>query len=220
VIEAAECWPTFSSRSVVGLMAGGQAAFLQAQEGAEDDRPGGAAALAERAPTAADFVLGIAASGRTPFVLGVLDGARAAGARAGLLCCAPPAEPDGLDVVVRLETGPEPLTGSTRMKAGTATKCALNAITTGAMARLGKVYGDLMVDVVPSNAKLRVRARRIVATLVGGEEDAAGALLEGAAGAVKVAVVMGRLGLEAPAARERLAAAGGSLRGALGDAAP
>lgn len=215
VMEAAECRPTFSSDRVVGLLAGGSAALLEAQEGAEDDRAAGARALDALAPSARDLVLGVAASGRTPWVLGLLEAAGAAGARRGLVACAAP--PDGLelDVAVVLATGPELLSGSTRLKAATATKCALNAITTGAMALLGKVMDDLMVDVQPTNAKLRARARRIVGALVPCDEARAGELLEAAAWESKTAAVMGRLQVDAAAARSRLADHGGHLRRTL-----
>ncbi|MGE0706810.1 MAG: N-acetylmuramic acid 6-phosphate etherase [Planctomycetota bacterium] len=214
VLEAAECIPTFACDRVVGLLAGGAPALLRAKEGAEDDRPGGARDAAALGLEARDFLLGVTASGRTPYVFGALDAAAAAGTPAGLLCCSPP-PPDApaRALTLLLETGPEVLTGSTRLKAGTATKCALNAVTTGAMARLGKVMDDLMVDVVASNEKLRGRARRIVAALAPGPDP--DALLAAAAGEVKTAVVAGRLGLLAPAARALLAEHGGHLRRAL-----
>lgn len=215
VLEAAECLPTFRSDRVVGLMAGGDGALLRAREGAEDDREEGARAARALGPGAADLFLGVAASGRTPWVLGMLEAARAAGARVGLLACAAPPPGLALDLRLVLATGPELLSGSTRLKAGTATKCALNAITTGAMARLGKVMDDLMVDVAPTNDKLRARARRIVATLVPTGEEAAGELLAQSGWEVKTAVVAGRLGLEAEAARARLEAARGHLRRCL-----
>lgn len=215
VLEAAECGPTFRTDRVLGLIAGGQGALLQAREGAEDDRADGAAAARALEPVPADVFLGVAASGRTPWVLGLLQAAREAGARTGLLSCAPPPEGLALDLRLVLPTGPELLSGSTRLKAGTATKCALNALTTGAMARLGKVMDDLMVDVAPTNEKLRARARRIVAELVPSDEPRAAALLEASAWDVKTAVVSGRLGLEPAAARARLARAGGHLRRCL-----
>lgn len=219
VIEAAECIPTFSSERVVGLLAGGPAAFVRAREGAEDDRAQGGVELGGLAPTGADLVIGVTASGRTPFVFGALEAARAAGATTALVCCSPPAEPGLLDLAIVLPTGPEALNGSTRMKAGTATKCVLNAITTGAMALRGKVLDDLMVDVVASNAKLVQRARRIVATAVPTSPERAAELIEAAGGAAKVAIAMGRLGVDADAARARLEAAGGHLRRALDGAA-
>lgn len=215
VMEAAECRPTFSSDRVVGLIAGGPAALLEAQEGAEDDRDAGARALEALGLTPRDLVLGVAASGRTPWALGLLDAAARAGARRGLVACAAPPPGLELDVALVLDTGPELLSGSTRLKAATATKCALNAITTGAMALAGKVMDDLMVDVQPTNAKLRARARRIVAALVPCDEARAGDLLLAAAWEAKTAIAMGRLGGDAARARARLAAHGGHLRRAL-----
>jgi len=214
VLEAAECRPTFSSDRVVAVIAGGPDALLQAREGAEDDRAAGGAAARDLDPGPADLFVGVSASGRTPWVLAAVEAAAAAGARTGLVVCAPPpAGAPPVDLAVVLDTGPEALAGSTRLKAGTATKCVLNAITTGAMARCGKVLDDLMVDVAPTNAKLRRRAARIVSALVPGAD--ARRLLEAAGWEVKAAVVMGRRGLDAEGARERLAAAGGHLRRAL-----
>lgn len=216
VLEAAECLPTFGSRQVVGLIAGGGPALLEAQEGAEDSREGGARDLRQIEVCERDFVIGIAASGRTPYVWGALAAAREAGAKVGLLSASPPpAGSSPLDVLLLLETGPEVLSGSTRLKAGTATKCALNALTTGAMAQRGKVMGDLMVDVVATNAKLVARAQRILRSLTELDAAAAEATLAEAGGELKTAVVMGRLGLDAAAARARLSAAAGHLRRAL-----
>lgn len=215
IVEAAECRPTFSTDRVVALIAGGPPALLEAVEGAEDDRDAGRAAVLALEPGPRDLVLGIAASGRTPWVLALLEAGREAGARTGLVACAAPPADLRVDVTVLLETGPEALSGSTRMKAGTATKCALNAITTGAMALLGKVMDDLMVDVQPTNAKLRARARRIVAALVPCDDARAEALLQAANHEPKTAVVLGRRGGDVAAARARLAAARGHLRRAL-----
>ena len=216
VLEAAECLPTFGSRQVVGLIAGGGPALLEAQEGAEDSREGGARDLRQIEVAARDFVIGIAASGRTPYVWGALAAARQVGAKIGLLSASPPpADASPLDVLLLLETGPEVLSGSTRLKAGTATKCALNALTTGAMARRGKVLGDLMVDVVATNSKLVARAQRILRSLTELDAAAAEATLAEAEGELKTAVVMGRLGLSAEAARARLSASEGHLRRAL-----
>ena len=216
VIEAAECLPTFGSTDVVGLIAGGPPAFLRAQEGAEDDPALGASDLAGVGVAARDFVLGVAASGRTPYVWGALRAAREVGAGTGLLSAAPPppgSEP--LDLLLVLDTGPEVLSGSTRLKAGTATKCALNAITTGAMALRGKVLGDLMVDVIATNKKLEARARRIVGQATGAAPEAVEAALSAAGGEVKTAIVIAHLGLDAAGARARLIAAGGHLRRVL-----
>jgi len=216
VLEAAECLPTFGCEDVIGLIAGGESALLRAKEGAEDDRAGGRASAEALALSPADFLLGVTASGRTPFVWGTLDAASAAGAPCGLLCCSPPpSDAPERTLTIHLATGAEVLSGSTRLKAGTATKCALNAISTGAMAKLGKVYDDLMVDVIAGNAKLRRRAARIVATLVGCDEARARELLSACEGEAKLAIVAGRLGLEPPAARDLLEASGGHLRRAL-----
>jgi N-acetylmuramic acid 6-phosphate etherase len=216
VLEAAECIPTFACDRVVGLLAGGPEALVSAREGVEDDRAGGARDAAALGLGPQDFLLGVTASGRTPFVWGSLDAARAAGTPCGLLCCSPPPpEAPARDLTLHLATGPEVLSGSTRLKAGTATKCALNAITTGAMSQLGKVFDDLMVDVAVSNDKLRARARRILIAITGETPAAADAHLAASAGEVKTAVVMARLGLGADAARQALASADGHLRRAL-----
>lgn len=218
VLEASECPPTFSTprEKVIALMAGGERAFTQAVEGAEDDRPQGArdARAADVGPL--DFMIGVTASGRTPYVHGALGEARARGAKTALVACATPLErPGDFDALVVLETGPEALTGSTRMKAGTATKIALNAITTGAMVLWGRVHGNLMVDVAPTNAKLKARARRIVSEIAEVGLTDAGTYLDRAGGEVKTAVVMAKLKLTPEAARERLRAAKGFLREAL-----
>jgi N-acetylmuramic acid 6-phosphate etherase len=168
---------------------------------------------------ARDFVLGIAASGTTPYVHGALDRARARGARTGfLLCTYPPAELiEKHDVVIAPLVGPEVITGSTRMKAGTATKLVLNTITTGAMIRLGKVYGNLMVDLQVTCEKLRDRGERILETMLGLARAEAGELLERSGGHVKTALVMGKLGLDAEEARRRLEEASGVVSRVLGD---
>jgi len=215
VLEAAECVPTFRSHDVHGLLAGGPEAFLRAKEGVEDDPLAGRAALEALSPGPTDFVLGIAASGRTPWVLGLLEAAGEAGARRGLLCCSRPTGELRLDLLLVLRTGPELLTGSTRLKAGTATKCALNAITTGAMALRGKVLGDLMVDVIASNKKLEARAQRIVGAALELPAEAVPELLERAGGEVKTAILCGAADLDAVAARALLSQAGGHLRRAL-----
>lgn len=170
VLDASEIPPTFgaSPELVQGIIAGGVTALYRSAEGAEDDRAAGAMALDSRGVTSADVVCGIAASGRTPFVLGALARARELGAKTILLTCNPARAADGTyDIEIDLPTGPELLTGSTRLKAGTATKVALNIISTGAMVLLGKVRGNLMIDVVASNEKLRDRAARLVAEVAG-----------------------------------------------------
>jgi N-acetylmuramic acid 6-phosphate etherase len=215
VMEAAECRPTFSSDRVVGCMAGGAEAFLQAKEGAEDDRQAGADQADALKVSAGDLALGISASGRTPWAWGLLERARRLGARTGMISCSSPVEPELLDVAIVLSTGPELLTGSTRLKAGTATKCALNAITTGSMARVGKVLDDLMVDVQPTNAKLRDRARRIVSQAAPCAGERAAELLEASDWQVKTAIVMARRGLDAPQARAALDEHQGHLRRAI-----
>jgi N-acetylmuramic acid 6-phosphate etherase len=219
LLDAVECPPTFQSApdQVQAVLAGGPGAFLQAVEGSEDDAGAAGRELAARGLAAADVVLGIAAGGTTPFVHGALASARAAGAATIFLACVPREQvSDAADLSIRLVTGPEVLAGSTRLKAGTATKLALNLLSTLVMARLGKVHGNRMVDVnTRGNAKLVERGRDLVAELVGCEAERAAELLAAADGQVKLAVVMGALGLEAGAARARLEAAGGFLDRAL-----
>jgi len=216
VLEAAECPPTFGIEPdrILAVMAGGDGAVFRAVEGAEDRGDEGRREGRRLRPR--DLLIGISASSVTPFVHGALAAARARGARTVLVTCAPG---KGLrkvaDVVVAIATGPEVLTGSTRLKAGSATKAVLNAITTAAMVRLGKAYGNLMVDVGRGSAKLRDRARRIVADATGTDFSRAEALLAAANGEVKTAIAMSRLGVSAPDARRRLRAAAGHLRRAL-----
>jgi N-acetylmuramic acid 6-phosphate etherase len=221
VLDAAEMPPTYGTDPgmVRGVIAGGYDALVRAREGAEDRPADGAAAMDELGVDALDFVLGIATSGTTPYVHGALDRARALGARTGfLLCTYPPPELLAKhDVVIAPLVGPEVITGSTRMKAGTATKLVLNTITTGAMIRLGKVYGNLMVDLQVTCEKLRDRGERIIESLLGIEREEAGRLLERSGGQVKTALVMGRLGLGAEEARRRLDEAGGVVSRVLGD---
>jgi N-acetylmuramic acid 6-phosphate etherase len=218
VLDASECPPTFRTEAdmVQGIIAGGDAAMFRAQEGAEDSAEGGANAVDARSVGAHDVVLGIAAGGTTPFVHGALRRARDRGAKTIFLTCiAPfPDEPE-VDLVIRPLTGPEVVTGSTRLKAGTATKLVLNTITTLTMVQLNKVYENLMVDLKASNVKLRDRAARIVSTITGvGREDAF-AWVDKAGGHVKVAVVMVKRNVTAEQARSLLAKAGGKLRAAL-----
>ena len=218
VLDASECPPTFGvdPDTVVGLIAGGETALRNSVEGAEDDERQGAADLAARAPGPEDVVVGIAASGTTPYVLGALREARQRGARTALVCCNPHAPADAADLLVAMDTGPEVLTGSTRLKAGTATKLALNMITTCAMARAGLVYEGYMVGMRPVNAKLRARAARIIAALCAVDEAEGARLLAEALGDIRAAVVMGRRGVDREAARALLDAAHGDLRAALG----
>ena len=217
VLEAAECPPTFGSdpRRIRGVMAGGNESVFVSREGAEDREGAGADEGARLG--ANDLLVGISASSVTPFVRGALGAARARGARSVLLTCAPGRGLSRLaDVVIAIRSGPEVLTGSTRLKAGSATKAALNAITTAAMVRLGKTYENLMVDLRPTSAKLVDRTRRIVAAATSRSDAEVERLLADAGGEVKTAIVMGKLSLSAADARARLARAKGHVRKALG----
>ncbi len=220
VLDAAECPPTFGTPPtlVQGVIAGGPAALTEAVEGAEDNEGAGAEAMVARGIVAPDLVLGIAASGTTPFVRGALAQARALGATTVLLtCAAPPIELTVLcDEVIHVAVGPELLTGSTRLKAGTATKLVLNTLTTGVMVRLGKTWGNLMVDLRATNAKLRDRGERIVMLVAGLSRDEAQAALVAANGDVRTAIAMVRCGLDQDAARRALAAADQRLRALIG----
>jgi N-acetylmuramic acid 6-phosphate etherase len=221
VLDASECPPTFSVEPglFVGLIAGGDGALRKSSEHSEDSPAEGAKDLAAHRVGASDTVVGIAASGRTPYVLGALGYATEVGALTVALTCAGGAArasrmATAAEIAIELATGPEVLTGSTRMKAGTATKLALNMISTGVMIRMGAVYGNLMVNVQPTNAKLVDRAERIIAEACGcGREEAARLLKEG--GSVKVAIVMGMLGVSKIVAMEKLDPAKGYIRDAL-----
>ena len=211
VLDAAECPPTFCSppELVQGLLAGGAAALLRSSEGLEDSFEAGRDDLQGRGFAAADCLVGIAAGGTTPYVLGGLSHARAIGALAIAIACVPSEQvPMPCDIDIRLLTGPELLTGSTRLKAGTATKMALNILSTGVMVRLGKVYGNRMVDVAVTNSKLEDRALRILRDLAGVERELGGPLLQAAEGSVKVALLMAATGMSAREARDVLAVAG------------
>lgn len=215
VLDASEMPPTFGTepKMVQGIIAGGLEALVRAQEGAEDHPQNGAAAISEKHVNENDFVLGIATSGTTPYVHGALGRARELGARTGFLLCTPPTDElrAGHDVVIAPLVGPEVVTGSTRMKAGTATKLVLNTITTAAMIRSGKVFGNLMVDLQVTCQKLQDRGERILSETLAIERPRATALLDAAGGHVKTAIVMGKLDVDAEVARERLAAADGVL---------
>lgn len=215
VLDASEMPPTFRTHPdlVQGVMAGGYEALLRAQEGAEDHPEEGAAAMDDRALEARDFVLGIAASGTTPFVHGALKRARELGARTGFLLCTYPSEEllQTHDVVIAPLVGPEVVTGSTRMKAGTATKMILNMISTGAMVRTGKVFGNLMVDLQVTCEKLQDRGERILMDTLGVAREAATQLLDASGGHVKTAIVMARYGVDADEARKRLDKVGGAI---------
>ena len=218
VLDAVECPPTFgvSYETVVGIIAGGEGAFVKAAEGAEDHEEAGAADLAAKGLTPHDLVVGLAASGRTPYVVGALRKAREAGCRTVAIACNPGSRIGAeADLAIEPATGPEVLTGSTRLKAGTAQKLVLNMISTGAMARAGKVYENLMVDVRQSNEKLRVRAQNIIMEACGCTRDEARASLEAAGGHVKAAITMRLLGCSAEEATRALEAAHGHVRGAV-----
>jgi len=218
VLDASECPPTFSTppEMVVGLIAGGYGALTRAVEGAEDHPELAAQDLKTINFSRGDVLVGIATSGRTPYVIGGLKYSREVGAFAiGLACNDGSALAGAADLLIAPVVGPEVISGSTRMKAGTATKLVLNTLTTGAMVLLGKTYGNLMVDLKATNTKLIARTRRIVAELTGLSEDAAEQQLARCDGELKTAVVAHRHGVPAEAARQLLARAGGQLRVAL-----
>ena len=219
VLDASECPPTFGTppEMVVGLIAGGPQALTRAVEGAEDSRELAASDLAAIGLSARDVLVGIATSGRTPYVLGGLAHARAVGAFAIGFACNDKSELESLAELMNVpRVGPEIITGSTRLKAGTATKLVLNMLTTGAMIRIGKTYGNLMVDLRATNTKLVARTRRIVAMLTGASEEEAERLVAEADGELKTAVVAKQRGVSPAEARALLAAAGGHLRRAIG----
>lgn len=218
VLDASECPPTFNAdpNQVVGLIAGGDTALRNAVEGAEDSPELAVDALRDLKLSAKDAVVGIAASGTTPYVLGGLDEARSIGAAAiGLTCNSGAPIENHADLTIAVVAGPEVLSGSTRMKAGTATKMVLNMLTTASMVRLGKTYGNLMVDLRASNEKLIGRSLRILQQLTGLAANDAQKVLDASDGELKTAIVSQKLGIDAVAARKRLLAAGGRLRHAL-----
>jgi N-acetylmuramic acid 6-phosphate etherase len=218
VLDASECPPTFRTdpQMVQGIIAGGEAAMFRAQEGAEDDPVAGAKIIDEKNIGPNDVVMGIAAGGTTPFVHGALRRAIELKAKTIFLSCVQPVpnEPP-VDLVIRPLTGPEILTGSTRLKAGTATKLVLNQITTLAMVQLGKCYENLMVDLKASNQKLRDRAIRIICTITSASASEAESLLDQAGGHVKLAIVMQVRQLDRQSAQTVLDQAGGNLRRAM-----
>jgi len=224
VLDAAECPPTFGTPPdmVIAVIAGGATALVRSVEGAEDDVNAGIAAMDERRVGGNDVVVGIAASGTTPYVRAALSRAQALGARTALVTCSePPALlRDTCDAVVFVPVGPEVVTGSTRMKAGTATKLVLNSITTGAMIRLGKTYGNLMVDLRAWNDKLIDRSRRILMETTGLDRHAAGDVITRADGQIKRAIVMARRGVSREEADRLLEAHQGRLRSIVGDPPP
>ncbi len=224
VLDASECPPTFGTNPemVQGIIAGGLPALTRAQEGAEDVVENGAKEMDSHGVGANDFVIGIAASATTPYVHAAIRRASELGAKTGIVACS--IVPDDVlsvtDVAIVPIVGPEVVTGSTRLKAGTATKLVLNMITTGAMIRLGKTYGNLMVDLRATNNKLRDRSERIVVEVCGVSRDDARRLLEDADKSVKTAIVMQKLGVSRGEALDALEKAGGVIRRAIPDAPP
>lgn len=218
VLDASECPPTFNvpADMVQGIIAGGPAALVRATEASEDDPASGAADLDAHGFTGRDVLVGIAASGRTPYVLGAIRRARELGAvTIGVSCTPQSSLSNEVNLPIEPLPGPEVITGSTRLKAGTATKLVLNMLTTGVMIRLGHVYGNLMVNVQPRNEKLVDRATRIIAEAAGTSIERAGQLFEEAGRAVKPAIVMGRLGVSREEALRKLEQAGGRVGAAL-----
>jgi N-acetylmuramic acid 6-phosphate etherase len=218
VLDASECPPTFGvpRNMVQGIIAGGKRALTRSVEAAEDDTDAGYTAIIRKKVTARDTVIGIAACGLTPFVLGAIDAARSIGAGTAFVTCAPQAKKFiKVDVIINPVVGPEIVTGSTRMKAGTATKLVLNTLTTAAMIRIGKVYGNLMVDMRATNAKLQDRSERIVMAAAGVSRLRAIALLKQSAGRAKPAILMAKTSLDAAGAGKLLKQNGGSLRDAI-----
>jgi len=224
VLDASECPPTFGTDPslVQGIVAGGFGALVSSAEGAEDDEGAGAAAIEDKRAGRKDVVFGIAASGSTPYVRGALACAKQRGAKTILLSCTdPPASAMAhVDLAILPKVGPEALTGSTRLKAGTATKLVLNMVTTGAMIRWGRAYGNLMVDLRALSAKLHDRGERIVMEVAGVDREAAKRAIESAGGFVKTAIVMLRRGVAREEAENLLAAAGGYARRAIGEPPP
>lgn len=221
LLDAVECPPTFGTdpSEVVGLMAGGRDAFVVAVEGAEDDPALGAADVAGLGVGPDDVVVGLAASGRTPYVLGGLGEARTRGAATVAVACNVGSRIGAAaDVAIEVATGPEVLTGSTRLKAGTAQKLVCNMLSTASMVRTGKAFGNLMVDVRPTNAKLVDRAQRIVAEATGADAAVAADALASAGDHAKTAIVMLLADCDAPRAQALLDAAGGDVRAALATA--
>jgi N-acetylmuramic acid 6-phosphate etherase len=221
ILDATECPPTFGTapEMVQGIIAGGTAAIVRSVEGAEDDPNAAIAEIDARRVEARDTVVGIAASGTTPYVRAALGRAQTRGARTVFVTCSePPAVlRDTCDVCIVVRTGPEVVTGSTRMKAGTATKLVLNTLTTGAMIRLGKTYGNLMVDLRASNAKLIDRGERIVMEVSDAGREAARAAIQASGGSVRTAIVMATRGVGREQAESLLAEHDNHLRPIIGD---
>ena len=220
VVESAEMPPTFGTKPdlVLAVMAGGHDAVVRAKEGVEDNYEEGARSINRLRPTKKDVVVGVSASGMTPFVRGGLTRARRAGSKIIFVTCDPRTELQTVvDLTIAPSVGPEVIAGSTRLKAGTATKLVLNMLTTGAMVRIGKTYGNLMVDVQVGSEKLHDRACRIITIVTGLEYDAADDLLHRANGNVKAAIVMQKTGLTFPRAVARLRKSHDVVRDAIGE---
>jgi N-acetylmuramic acid 6-phosphate etherase len=221
VLDASECPPTFgtSPELVRGIIAGGLDALTRSIEGAEDRHVDGEQAIIENGINGNDIVVGIATGGTTPFVHGALVQANKIDASTVFLCCNPDVNPTvNVDVIIRPITGPEVITGSTRMKAGTATKLILNTLTTASMIKMGKVYENLMVDLQVKNVKLKDRAERIIISVTDLDRDAAGKLLDEAKGNVKTAIVMQKLQIDYEDARKKLDEYEGFVRKVLNNA--
>jgi N-acetylmuramic acid 6-phosphate etherase len=221
VLDAAECPPTFCTppELVQAIIAGGAGALVKSSEGLEDLAEDGAQAMVERGITARDVVVGITAGGTTPYVQGALQAAQGLGAKTIFMACVPEAQvPFTADVNIRLLTGPEILAGSTRLKAGTATKMALNILSTGVMVQLGKVYGNRMVDVAVTNRKLEDRALRMIADLTQVSREQAQSLLAKGKHRVKLALLMHWARLDCDASQQLLDQSQGNLRQALAQA--
>lgn len=218
VLDASECPPTFSTPPgmVIGVIAGGSAALTRAIEGAEDEADRGACDLADLDPTRLDLVVGIATSGRTPYVLGAIDHAKGLGiTTVGIACNKPSLLGSRVDIEIAPIVGAEVIAGSTRLKAGTATKMILNMITTGAMIRIGKTYGDRMIDLTPTNEKLRIRSRRMLREIAGVDDATARELLAKTNGRLKPALVAALAGVDAATAQTLLDRNGGQVRRAI-----
>jgi N-acetylmuramic acid 6-phosphate etherase len=218
ILDAAECPPTYGTKlsMIQGIIAGGRRAVFRSIEGAEDRDSEGRRAIDEKHVTARDVVCGIAASRRTPFVVGAIKRARERGAKIIFVTTNPRRDfPFDADVAICPNVGPEVVMGSTRMKSGTAQKLVLNMITTAAMIRLGKVYGNMMIDLQMKSRKLEERAKRVLMSVTGLRYDAASKVLKQADGHVKTAIVMVKAGVDAREARRRLELSGGFVRAAI-----
>lgn len=218
ILDATECPPTYGSDPalITGIIAGGEKAVFQSVEGAEDFPEYGARDIQQKGVSHKDVVVGITTGGTTPYVIGALFEAKKRNAKTIFLCCNKETLPHfEVDIIIRPITGPEVITGSTRMKAGTATKLILNMLTTTSMIKIGKVYENLMVDLRATNVKLADRAERIIMTVTGINREDAKKLLDLAFGNAKIAIVMQKLGIDYPEAKKRLDAQGGFVRKVL-----